>query len=124
MNAPLKALEGSGGRPSGAKGASDLPALMRQIGRDARTAARVLALAPAAQKNKALAAMAKAIRGGSSAILAANRESFVVVQIETPQAVENAEAIAAVPGVEVLFLGPGDLSLRLGCGPQIDDPQS
>src|SRR5437868_14034130 len=74
MNAPLKALEGSGVHPSGAKGASDLPALMRQIGRDARTAARVLALAPAAQKNKALAGMAKAIRGGSSAILAANRE--------------------------------------------------
>jgi glutamate-5-semialdehyde dehydrogenase len=74
MNAPLKALEGSGARPSGAKGASDLPALMRQIGRDARTAARVLALAPAVQKNRALAAMAKAIRAGSSAILAANRE--------------------------------------------------
>ena len=64
MNAPLKTLEGSGGRPSGTKGASDLPALMRQIGRDARTAARVLALAPAAQKNRALAAMAKAIRAG------------------------------------------------------------
>jgi len=31
MNAPLKALEGSRGRPSGAKGASDLPSLMRQI---------------------------------------------------------------------------------------------
>src|SRR5437762_13316811 len=77
MNAPLKALEGSGGRPSGAKGASDLPALMRQIGRDARTAARVLALAPAAQKNKALAAMAKAIRGGSSAILARSEERRV-----------------------------------------------
>jgi glutamate-5-semialdehyde dehydrogenase len=58
MNAPLKALEGSRGRPSGAKGASDLPSLMRQIGRDARTAARILALAPAAQKNRALAAMA------------------------------------------------------------------
>src|ERR1700730_18611657 len=33
MNAPLKALESSGARPSGAKGASDLAALMRQIGR-------------------------------------------------------------------------------------------
>jgi 4-hydroxy-2-oxoheptanedioate aldolase len=53
----------------------------------------------------------------------ANRETFLVVQIETPQAVENMEAIAAVPGVEVLFLGPGDLSLRLGCGAQVDDPQ-
>jgi 4-hydroxy-2-oxoheptanedioate aldolase len=53
----------------------------------------------------------------------ANRETFLVVQIETPLALENAEAIAAVPGVDVLFLGPGDLSLRLGCTPAVRDPQ-
>ena len=35
------------------------------------------------------------------------------MQIETPEAVENAEAIAATPGVEGLFIGPGDLGLRL-----------
>ena len=49
---------------------------MRDIGRDARKAARALALAPAAQKNRALAAMAKAIRGSQAAILAANREDL------------------------------------------------
>ncbi|MGE0755374.1 MAG: HpcH/HpaI aldolase/citrate lyase family protein [Pirellulaceae bacterium] len=43
----------------------------------------------------------------------ANRETFVVIQIETPLALENVDAIAAVPGVDVLFLGPGDLGLRL-----------
>lgn len=53
----------------------------------------------------------------------ANRETFLVVQIETPQALENAEAIAAVPGVDVLFLGPGDMSLRLGCTPAVRDPE-
>ncbi len=42
-----------------------------------------------------------------------NRQTFVVVQIETPQAVENAAAIAAVDGVDGLFIGPSDLSLRL-----------
>ncbi len=51
----------------------------------------------------------------------ANRETFLVVQIETPEALENAEAIAAVPGVDVLFLGPGDMSLRLGCSPSPTD---
>jgi 2-keto-3-deoxy-L-rhamnonate aldolase RhmA len=45
-----------------------------------------------------------------------------VVQIETPEALENVEAIAAAPGVEVLFLGPGDMSLRLGCSPAVGDP--
>lgn len=43
----------------------------------------------------------------------ANRETFLVVQIETPEAVANADAIAAVPGVDGLFIGPGDLGLRL-----------
>lgn len=43
----------------------------------------------------------------------ANRETFLTVQIETPQAVENVDAIAAVEGVDVLFVGTGDLGLRL-----------
>jgi glutamate-5-semialdehyde dehydrogenase len=68
MNAPLKAVAGSGKREV------NLAATMREIGREARTAARALALAPAAQKNRALAAMAKAIRGARSAILAANAD--------------------------------------------------
>ncbi len=64
MNAPLKAVEGTG----------KLEVTMRDIGAQARAAAHVLALAPAAQKNRALAAMAKAIRGARAAILAANAE--------------------------------------------------
>lgn len=43
----------------------------------------------------------------------ANRETFIVVQIETPEAVRNVEEIAAVPGVDCLFIGPGDLGHRL-----------
>ncbi len=43
----------------------------------------------------------------------ANRETFLAVQIETPEAVHNAEAIAAVVGVDLLFVGPADLGLRL-----------
>ena len=53
----------------------------------------------------------------------ANRETFLTVQIETPEALENVDAIAAVPGVDILFLGPGDMSLRLGCTPGVNDPQ-
>lgn len=52
----------------------------------------------------------------------ANRETFLVAQIETPQALENIDAIAAVPGVDVLFLGPGDMSIRLGCTGAVNDP--
>jgi len=48
----------------------------------------------------------------------ANRETFLVCQIETPQAVRNAEAIAAVEGVDVLFIGPADLTMRLQHDPE------
>ncbi|MFG0261096.1 MAG: HpcH/HpaI aldolase/citrate lyase family protein [Novipirellula sp. JB048] len=43
----------------------------------------------------------------------ANRETFLCVQIETPEGVHNADAIAAVEGVDMIFVGPGDLGLRL-----------
>jgi len=85
MNAPLTTLDSSRGRAS-ANGGADLAATMRQLGRDARTAARALALAPTAQKNRALAAMAKAIRAGCAAILAANAQDR-----------EDAKAAGATP---------------------------
>ena len=53
----------------------------------------------------------------------ANKETFLTVQIETPDALKNVESIAAVEGVDVLFLGPGDMSLRLGCTPGVNDPK-
>ena len=45
---------------------------------------------------------------------AANGETCVVVQIESPEGIENLEAIAAVDGVDVVFAGPLDLSASLG----------
>ena len=53
---------------------------------------------------------------------AANREIAVVVQAEHVRAVENIEAIARVPGVDAVLLGPYDLSASLGKSGQIDDP--
>ena len=42
-----------------------------------------------------------------------NRETFLICQIETPQAVANAEEIASIDGIDGLFIGPADLSLRI-----------
>lgn len=53
------------------------------------------------------------LRGGPDYPQQANDETFLVVQIETLEAVRNVDAIAAVPGIDGLFIGPGDLSLRL-----------
>ena len=44
----------------------------------------------------------------------ANRETFLVVQIESQSALDCCEEIAGLEGVDVVFLGPGDLSLALG----------
>jgi len=44
----------------------------------------------------------------------ANSDTLLVVQVESPEAVENAEEIAAVPGVDALFFGPDDITLRRG----------
>ncbi len=44
----------------------------------------------------------------------ANQETLVGVQIETREALANVEAIAGVEGVDLLFVGPQDLTLNLG----------
>lgn len=43
-----------------------------------------------------------------------NDDTLLVVQIETASGINNADAIAAIPGVDALFLGPDDLALRQG----------
>jgi 2-keto-3-deoxy-L-rhamnonate aldolase RhmA len=43
-----------------------------------------------------------------------NAELLVIPMIETPLAVANAEAIAAVPGIDVLLIGSNDLALEMG----------
>jgi glutamate-5-semialdehyde dehydrogenase len=62
MTAPLKSVDST----------ASVASLMQDIGRRARKAARALALAPSEQKDKALHAMAKAIRAAEADILAAN----------------------------------------------------
>jgi len=47
-------------------------------------------------------------------IAEANRQTFLTIQIEDPKALNEADEIAAVEGVDVLFLGPGDFSILSG----------
>lgn len=47
----------------------------------------------------------------------ANRETFLICQVETLQAVANAEEIASIEGIDGLFIGPADLSLRIANEP-------
>ena len=50
----------------------------------------------------------------------ANHETLVLAMIETQESLDNVEAIAAVPGLDGLFVGPSDLSIALSNGAKID----
>lgn len=52
-----------------------------------------------------------------------NTERLLIFQIESPEGVANVEAIAAVPGFDVLLFGPGDFSHRIGRAGQIQHPE-
>jgi 4-hydroxy-2-oxoheptanedioate aldolase len=47
----------------------------------------------------------------------ANRETFIITQVETLQAVANADEIASIAGIAGLFIGPADLGLRIANAP-------
>ena len=53
---------------------------------------------------------------------AANRATFVSVQIESVEAVRNASAIAAVPGIDCILAGLSDLTVDLGVAGEWDHP--
>jgi len=52
-----------------------------------------------------------------------NQERLVIFQIESPEALEQAEKIAAVPGFDGLLFGPGDFSHRIGQAGRLDAPE-
>jgi glutamate-5-semialdehyde dehydrogenase len=99
MTAPLKTIEGSG----------EIADVMRGLGRGARAGAQALALATSAQKNAALAAMAKAVRREAAAILAANTEDIAEAKAETASAafldrltLDDARIRAMADGIEIV----------------------
>ena len=51
-----------------------------------------------------------------------NKEGFLIAQIETLSGIENCEAIAAVEGIDCLWVGHFDLSLSMGIPAQFDNP--
>ncbi|MDR3522137.1 MAG: aldolase/citrate lyase family protein [Acidocella sp.] len=65
---------------------------------------------------RGVAAMHRASHYGADRtyLKTANDCAFLIVQLETPEAIANLPAIAKVPGVDALFIGPGDLSAAMG----------
>jgi 4-hydroxy-2-oxoheptanedioate aldolase len=57
----------------------------------------------------------------ADAVRISNEQILVTVMVETPLAIENAEAIAAVPGVDVVLIGTNDLCAEMGIPGQFAD---
>ena len=53
----------------------------------------------------------------------ANEATFIAVQAESPEAIENLEKIASTPGIDAIFVGPSDLSVGLGIPGQVTHPK-
>jgi 4-hydroxy-2-oxoheptanedioate aldolase len=53
----------------------------------------------------------------------ANHERLVIVQIEDPEPMAELEAIAQVPGIDMLFFGPGDFSQGIGHTGEMGRPE-
>jgi len=52
----------------------------------------------------------------------ANKETAVIIQVEGKEGIDNLAEILTVEGIDVLFIGPYDLSASLGIPGQIDNP--
>ena len=78
---------------------------------DAQRAARAMRYPPAAERS--LAILAGRLHGADY-LREANREVMLAVQIETVEAVEHAEEILGVDGVDACWIGPADLAASLG----------
>jgi 4-hydroxy-2-oxoheptanedioate aldolase len=91
---------------------------------DARAVARWMRTQPAGDRGIALFTRGMDYGAVGHAGVASRHEDLVcIVQIESREGLENVERIAAVEGVDVLFVGPTDLTHAMGIPGQLDDPQ-
>jgi len=53
----------------------------------------------------------------------ANERRFVIIQIEDPEPLAELDAICALPGIDIIFFGPGDFSQGIGAPGVWDHPE-
>lgn len=78
---------------------------------------------PDGVRGAAAAAASRYGRDLASYLQRANAETLVGVQIETQEALDHVEEIAGVSGIDLLFVGPQDLTLSLGLGTDRTNPK-
>jgi 2-keto-3-deoxy-L-rhamnonate aldolase RhmA len=101
------------------------PTLLFPFIQNAEEAQRAVAATRYAPEGvRGMAGMSRASRFGTTPdfFRTANARVCAVLQLETPESIQNLEEIAAVPGVGALFVGPGDLSGAMGRVGQLTHP--
>ena len=83
----------------------------------AEQAARIVAAAKYPPQGRRSSGGIRSVIDAKAVVPKTNDAIFVAAMIETTLGVENAAAIAAVPGIDMLFIGPFDLSLSMGTFP-------
>lgn len=63
------------------------------------------------------------VHGSQGVTAALNEEQMVIIHVEGVRGIQNLEEIIAVPHLDVIFLGPYDLSQSLGIPGQVQDPR-
>lgn len=91
---------------------------------DATAAVRALKFPPLGKRGFGLRSIITDLHAKSAAeeVASCNREMMIVLMIESREGLESVDEIAKVQGVDVLFVGPYDLTLSLGIIEQFDEP--
>ncbi len=106
-------------------GASGLLVPQIQTVQDARNVVEWTRYQPVGGRGMALERQHTHFEGGNAVETMArlNEEVLIAVQIEHRDAIENLEQILSVPGIDVAFVGPADLSASLGKPGKKSDPE-
>lgn len=103
-------------------GANAIMVPMVNSGEEARAAAAAAKYPPAGKRGIGAWRASKYYQNDAAYRETANARTGVVLQIETRQALQALDEIAATPGVDALFIGPADLAMSLGIPlGQLDD---
>jgi len=102
-------------------GASGVQVPQIETERDARRAVEAARFHPIGQRGLSPYGRAGDYQGGADFTTEQNARTTLIVQVEGEEAIENLDAILSVDGIDVLFVGPYDLSQSLGVPGDIED---
>jgi 2-keto-3-deoxy-L-rhamnonate aldolase RhmA len=90
-----------------------------------RQVIRMMRYPPLGERGNAMERGLTRFRSGPvlEALEAIHQETFLIIQIETLEAVNSLEQILAIDGVDAVLIGPNDLSIALGVPGQTDHPR-